>query len=198
VTVDPVSGAHTTLIAGGGRALVDGVLAIQAPTRALYENRRQLVFGGLADPSDKSHAVVHFPDAAMLATLLGANLRRGRHVDELRDADAVGFVDANGQLVGTAPLASDGSARVRVPAQTPLAIGLYKGGSPLFVMSEEHQYGPGENISMGVAEDLFDHICAGCHGSVSGRELDVSVLPDALTGASQSLSAGASPTSVGK
>jgi hypothetical protein len=42
---------------------------------------------------------------------------------------------------------------------------------------------------MGVSEDLFDAVCGGCHGSVSGSELDVAVTPDALTGASESLSA---------
>jgi mono/diheme cytochrome c family protein len=31
---------------------------------------------------------------------------------------------------------------------------------------------------------LFDGMCAGCHGSVSGRELDVGVSVDVLTSAS--------------
>jgi hypothetical protein len=57
--------------------------------------------------------------------------------------------------------------------------------------------GPGENISIGVSEGMFDFVCAGCHGSVSGREIDVSVRPDALTGASVSDSQGATPTVVG-
>jgi hypothetical protein len=42
---------------------------------------------------------------------------------------------------------------------------------------------------MGVSEDLFDSVCGGCHGSVTGSELDVAVTPDALTGASESMSA---------
>ena len=64
-------------------------------------------------------------------------------------------------------------------------------------MGEEHQLGPGEQISMGVSEKLFDAVCGGCHGSVSGSELDVAVTPDALTGASQSASATATPVSIG-
>jgi hypothetical protein len=32
---------------------------------------------------------------------------------------------------------------------------------------------------------LFDGLCAGCHGSVSGRELDVGVRVDVLTSASR-------------
>ncbi|HET9991564.1 MAG TPA: hypothetical protein VFQ65_23705, partial [Kofleriaceae bacterium] len=74
-------------------------------------------------------------------------------------------------------------------------------------MSEEHQLGPGELISMGVREtttntagatvQLFDAVCGGCHGSVSGHELDVVVTPDALTGASQSISQLAQPANIG-
>jgi hypothetical protein len=64
-------------------------------------------------------------------------------------------------------------------------------------MGEEHQLGPGEEISMGISQTLFDAVCGGCHGSVTGHELDIAVTPDALTGASQSLSAGSAPTPVG-
>jgi mono/diheme cytochrome c family protein len=49
---------------------------------------------------------------------------------------------------------------------------------------------------MGVATVLFDAVCAGCHGSLSGRELDVMVTPDALTGASESIAQGQAPTNL--
>jgi hypothetical protein len=44
---------------------------------------------------------------------------------------------------------------------------------------------------------LFDAVCGGCHGSVSGHELDVIVTPDALTGASASASQNALPKNIG-
>ena len=44
---------------------------------------------------------------------------------------------------------------------------------------------------------LFDAVCGGCHGSVSGHELDIVVTPDALTGASQSISQLAQPDKLG-
>jgi hypothetical protein len=50
---------------------------------------------------------------------------------------------------------------------------------------------------MGVREVVFDRVCGGCHGSVTGREIDVGVSPDALTGASESLSRTAAPVPVG-
>ena len=72
-------------------------------------------------------------------------------------------------------------------------------------MQEEHQLGPGESIGMGVRQSIvnpagetvhvFDAVCGGCHGSVSGKELDVGVTADALTGASVSLSQTLDPVS---
>ena len=69
-------------------------------------------------------------------------------------------------------------------------------GDPVVTMREEHQLGPGENITFGIAQPLFDAVCGGCHGTVSGREIDVFVTPDALTGASRSLSQSADPASL--
>ena len=39
-----------------------------------------------------------------------------------------------------------------------------------------------------VPRRLFNGVCGGCHGSISGLETDVAVTADALTGASVSLS----------
>jgi hypothetical protein len=196
VALDPQTGGRTNILAGAG-AEVEAVVAYRQEERKLYYNRRQLVFGGFQDVSDMAHAVVHFLDAPVLATLLGANLRRGRHVDEFRNADQVVFLDAGGQEIGSAGLAGDGSVKVRFASRTPVLIGLRSGGGMIFRMTEEHQFGPGENISIGVPEALFNNACGGCHGSASGRELDISVRPDVLTGASQSQSKEASPTAIG-
>ena len=38
------------------------------------------------------------------------------------------------------------------------------------------------------ARAIFNGICGGCHGSLTGEELDVAVTPDSLTGASVSIS----------
>jgi hypothetical protein len=82
-----------------------------------------------------------------------------------------------------------------LPSLTPLILELVDGsGNKLFTMSEEDQLGPGERISRGVPQTFFNSVCAGCHGSVSGRELDVAIDPDALTGASVSLSRDSSKT----
>lgn len=214
VAVDPRRNSQRNLFSNAANR-VDAVLAYRTPAHELYLNRRQLVFGGGADLGDTGHAVLHLPDAPMTFTLLTANLRRGRPVDAFRTARFLAVysegncpsgpcaantngIYENRTLLGRAPLASDGSVRVRLPAQTGVVLELQDGnGNAVVKMTEEHQLGPAERISMGVKAGLFDAVCGGCHGSISGRELDIAVTPDALTGASASLSATADPAAIG-
>lgn len=216
VAVNPRDGSRRTLVDGGANAAVDAVLAIKRPVGKLYENRRQLVFGGTVDSGQGNRATVYFPDAPMVFTLLNANLRRGRPLETFSKAKKIAFyredpapagttsgtgpggIFQSRQPLGSANLASDGSARVSVPAGAGVILELQDGsGKPLITMGEEHQLGPGEVISLGIRRELFDAVCGGCHGSVSGSELDVVVTPDALTGASESLSKSSSPAQIG-
>ncbi|MEJ7600735.1 MAG: hypothetical protein WKG01_22715 [Kofleriaceae bacterium] len=215
VAVSPRGGNSRNLFNNpNGRVRVDAVLAYKYPARKLYENRRQLVFGGFADPGDASRAVLHMPDAPMVFTLLVANLRRGRPLEEFGAARFLAVYSegmcgatctpgGNGifesrSLLGKAPLASDGSVKVSLPAGQGVVFELQDGsGNAIIKMSEEHQLGPGERVSMGVSRNLHNAVCGGCHGSITGRELDIAITPDALTGASASASASASPLSLG-
>ncbi len=208
VMVDPRTQQRSPLLTGGADAQVDAVLAYKHPPRQLYANRRQLVFGGKASGGDEG--VLHMPDAPMTFTMLVANLRRGRPVDEFGAArflsvfsegtcptancTAPGGLFESRTLLGRAPLSADGSVKVILPSSQGLVFQLEDGdGNIIVTMGEEHQIGPGEEISMGVSRQLFNGICGGCHGSISARELDVAVTPDALTGASQSLSLTTNP-----
>src|SRR5690606_21616607 len=156
-----------TLITGGGGVQVDAVLAYKYPARKLYDNRRQLVFGGDAANDDPSRAIVHMPDAPVVFTLLTDNLRRRRPVDAFRAARSLAVYEelpctgactpnTNGifqmrTLLGKADLRSDGSVRVSVPSGRGVILELQDGsGNPVVTMTEEHQLGPGERISMGV------------------------------------------------
>jgi WD40-like Beta Propeller Repeat len=215
VAFNPRTGAQRAMFTnGGGRTRVDAVLAYKYPPRTLYENRRQLVFGGNAG-GDPGHAVLHMPDAPLVFTLLTANLRRGRPVFAFRNARFLAAyseglcpvgtcnrppngIYENRTLLGSARLADDGSVRVQLPSGTGVVLELQDGNhNPIVKMTEEHQMGPGEQISMGIVQPLFNAVCAGCHGSISGHETDVGVTPDALTGASQSQSATATPAPIG-
>ncbi|HLU68236.1 MAG TPA: hypothetical protein VKZ63_18255 [Kofleriaceae bacterium] len=216
VALDPLTGDRQVVLSSPGEALVEAVLALKYPARELYRNRRQLVFGGRSDAAlaGDGQAVIHFPDAPLIFTLLNANLRRGRPVDLFRGATQIaiysegaapsgttsgnlGEIYQDRELLGTARLADDGSAKVRVPAGQGVILELQDGsGNPIVTMREEHQLGPGEVITFGIVEPLFDAVCGGCHGTVSGREIEVFVTPDALTGASRSLSVDADPQAI--
>lgn len=216
VAINPLTRARTALLdVNPGTAQVDAVLALKHPPRKLYENRRQLVFGGTVDTDLGDRATMYMPDAPMVFTLFNANLRRGRPVAAFdkaarlavyrEGAAPAGTTSGSGpggifqlrEMLGTANLASDGSVRVGLPARAGVILELQdSSGRPLITMGEEHQLGPGEVISLGIRRELFDAVCGGCHGSVSGSELDVVVTPDALTGASESLSKNASPTQI--
>jgi hypothetical protein len=204
-----VGGRPRTLLPGGSQSLVEPALGYRRSSRLLFRNLPQLVFGGHG-PEAGDQATVHFPDLPMLATLLGANLRRGRNVAAMDKATALKVYEVrpppssapdtrlvmgpervftDRHALGTAPLERDGSVKALLPTRKPLIFELVDGkGQALFTMTEEHQLGPGESISPGVSRRLFNGVCAGCHGSVSGSELDIAVTPDALTSASVSVS----------
>jgi hypothetical protein len=218
VVLDPKDGSRAPLVAfsGGGKSHLEAVLAYKREPRPLFNNLTQLVFGGHVDPTDPTHGTVHYPDLPMLGTLLAANLRTGRFVANYRGAQEVVIyqdlsppsdpaqamamlqgsekVYQNRMELGRAALASDGSVQLRLPSLTPLIVELQQSGKPIFTMSEEDQLGPGEHISRGVPQPFFNSVCGGCHGSVGGRELDIAINPDALTGASVSLSRDPSKT----
>ena len=207
VMVDPRTQQRSPLLTGGGGgdAQVDAVLAYKHPPRQLYANRRQLVFGGRNNGEDG--AILHLPDAPMTFTMLVANLRRGRPVEQFDAArflavysegtcptsncTAPGGLFESRALLGRAPLEADGSVKIFVPSGQGVVMELQDGdGNQVAIMGEEHQFGRGEEVSMGVSRALFDGVCGGCHGSISAQELDVAVTPDALTGASASRSFG--------
>jgi hypothetical protein len=215
VVVDERTGARRMLLAGQSASLVEAAVGFKRSGRLLFRNTPQLVFGGVGRGSGDEQATVHFPDLPMLATLLDANLRRGRNVEALSAARFLAVYEAAApttatpdastlmgpervftqrQLLGVAPLEVDGSVKVLLPSRRALVLELQDGNRrPLFTMREEHQVGPGEVISPGVPRKLFDGVCGGCHGSVSGREPDVAVTADALTGATMSLSRDSAP-----
>jgi hypothetical protein len=215
VAVSPVDGTRRSLLSDGTLSYVEAALGYKRGETELFQNLPQLVFGGHSGAPDVgTNGVMHFPDVPVLATLLGANLRRGRDVSAF---DAVASLkvyqdmpppagsdptliptgkQAYSQLniLGSANLLSDHSLVALIPAGIPLILEFDdKSGNALFTMTEEHQVTQGEYITPGPPRAVFNNICGGCHGSISGSELDIAVSADALTGASVSLSRGAVP-----
>ncbi len=215
VAVDPQTGTSRPLASDGSLSYVEAALGYKRGETELFSNLPQLVFGGHAGQTDAgNNGIMHFPDVPVLATLLGANLRRGRDVAAFDGAASLKVYQdlpppassttsiiptgalAYSQLMprGSASLMGDHSLKALVPAGVPLILEFDDGnGKALFTMSEEHQVTAGEYITPGPQRALFNNICGGCHGSLSGSELDVAVSADALTGASISQSRYADP-----
>lgn len=123
--------------------------------------------------------------------------------DDLAVADVAkddfGSVFVSYRALGQVALEEDGSTKLRVPGGHPLLLRLtdekgraleFESGAPFegeMVQREQMQLYPGERANQSFPRALFDGLCAGCHGSVSGHELDIAVDVDALTGASETL-----------
>jgi len=207
VAVNEQTGARRMLAGDGSLSYVEAALGYKRAEQLLFSNLPQLVFGGHMEDPGTPTATMHFPDASVLATLLGANLRRARNVADMDRATALKVYEeippasagaaASRNAVGTASFESDHSLKVIVPAGKPLILELIDGsGTPVLTMTESHQLRAGEYITPGPPRALFNSICGGCHGSLSGSELDVAVSPDALTGASISASRNQVPKSL--
>jgi hypothetical protein len=216
VAVNEHTGVKRTLLAGGSSSLVEAALGYKRSSRLLFSNVPQLVFGGYHDPQLNDGAVMHLPDAPVLATLLGANLREARNVMAMDKATALRVYEelpppsatpgnlmgaqqvyTNRMSLGQASFEADRSLKVFLPTRKPLILELVDGsGKPVLTMTEEHQMNPGEYITPGPPRAVFNAICGGCHGSLSGAELDASVSADALTGATVSMSRDIAPKSL--
>lgn len=104
--------------------------------------------------------------------------------------------------LGSARSAEDGSLRARVPAGVPLTLALTNADGDVLSFGdnapfsgamrqrEAFQVYPGERTRQSMPRGFFNGLCAGCHGSVSGDELDIGVRVDVLTSASRTLAEG--------
>jgi hypothetical protein len=104
--------------------------------------------------------------------------------------DAFGSVYIRRQQLGSASPLEDGSLHMQVPGGAPVVLEPYvqlakdTGIAPHHQL-EEMQFYPGEIVRQGFRRDLFNGVCASCHGAVSGYDADISANPDILTQASQ-------------
>lgn len=114
--------------------------------------------------------------------------------------DAFGQVFVNYRSLGSVSAFADNSLKFRIPGGTPVVLRVDDGGgtpltfpadNPLFtgelIQREQNQFYPGERLNQSFPRDLFNGVCGTCHGSVSGRELDVAVDVDILTRASATM-----------
>lgn len=109
--------------------------------------------------------------------------------------DDFGQVYVRRRLLGAPETYEDGSAAMRIRGGTPIVLEvlaqLAGDSAPVsHFQREEMQFYPGEVVRQGFRRELFDGLCGGCHGSVSGMENEVAVNPDILTQASDVIARG--------
>lgn len=119
--------------------------------------------------------------------------------------DSFGAFYSSYETLGWVPLYEDGSTSMRLPGGIPISFRMTDAeGAPLdmaegmpfdgpALQREHEQYYPGERIKRSIPRRFFNTTCGGCHGSISGRELDVSIDADVVTGASANLARGVAP-----
>jgi hypothetical protein len=104
-------------------------------------------------------------------------------------SDDYGQVYVRRRLLGIPTTNTDGSTSIRIRGGAPITLEMLTqldgDTAPVaHFQREEMQFYPGEVVRQGFRRDLFNGLCAGCHGSVSGKENDIAVNPDILTQAS--------------
>ncbi|HKO46887.1 MAG TPA: hypothetical protein VJV79_04150, partial [Polyangiaceae bacterium] len=114
-------------------------------------------------------------------------------------SDDYGKVYVRRGLLGSPTIYKDGSASVTIRGGIPLVLQarvvLAADSQPTdHFQREEMQFYPGEVVRQGFRSPLFNGLCAGCHGSLSGYETDISANPDILSQASSVLAKDKSPT----
>ena len=113
--------------------------------------------------------------------------------------DAFGQVYVKQRLIGTVPLASDGSAHFTLGGGIPISLKLQnttistQNKYPRLQL-EQMTFMPGETLNQSFQAQFFNGLCGQCHGAISGMPFDIQLQPDILTQASAVIAKGSTPT----
>jgi hypothetical protein len=221
--MDPVSGAKTKLLGNAGTAELEAVAVYPRVPKGIFPSALDEPNGHTTIVPNVKTADVTVLDMPLLASLLFQNTPTGRVIEQDLTSfdiyedlppdvtsfpssgvntatDAYGKVYVRRRQVGTVSLDVDGSARFVVPGGMPIVLHLAdtmeskKMGLPRW-QREAMTFVPGEVVHQAFPRTLFNGLCAGCHGSTTGRPLDAALNPDFLTQASGVVAANvATPT----
>jgi hypothetical protein len=183
--------ARETWLAAPGVSLRDAALV--APRPVEDDAHRPL-----AGP-DREDAHLAIRDAAVLEAIYGRPEPTGARplrgdlaaVRLIVPARTEGLLDApGGRLLAELPLAADGSAEIRIPARTAIALAwLDARGMVVGRQLDRWFYAQGgEVVPLGTNPATYPRACSSCHGSLDGApEVPVGDAPDVLSAASVTL-----------
>lgn len=217
------TGAKTKLIGEAGVAEVDAVGIYGRSSHGVFKSTLDEPNGHTQVVEGRSDAEVTVLDTPVLASLLFQNTPTGRvletgmtSIDVYEDmppppevasfaagganvvSDAHGRVYVRRRLIGNLPLATDGSTKMLLPGGLPIVLKLPEteqsrnAGLPRY-QRESMVFAPGEMSHQSFKADFFNNLCGNCHGSISGKAIDVAVRPDVLTQASSILARSIAP-----
>jgi hypothetical protein len=220
--MDPVTGAKTKLLGVAGAAEVEAVAVYARAPKGLFRSTLEEPNGHTHVDEGKSEADVYVLDSAALASLLFQNTPTGRTVEKLSSfelyedlppdngvtsfesggpnvvSDAFGKVYVRRRLIGNVPVATDSSTHFKLPGGLPFLFHLpdtddSRAKNIPRYQKETFVFYPGEVTHQSFRREFFNSLCGNCHGSVSGRPVDIAVRPDMLTQASDTVSRDAVP-----
>lgn len=214
VQIHAYTGARRPLLKTAGRSLVEVAAVYARYDHGTFISRVDEPNGAVVVEPGLRDAEVRVLDLPMIASLLFSNTRIGRTVvteakalgmleslpppndltsfaaadKTFSTSDEYGPLWVKRRLLGIQPTFDDASVGLHVPGGMPFVLALHKDTSGLGLIAtqkEELQLYPGERARTSFPQRLFNAQCGGCHGSVSGLEVDVHLQPDVLTSASQ-------------
>ncbi|MGO9833765.1 MAG: TolB family protein [Polyangiaceae bacterium] len=219
--LDPASGAKTRLLGNAGTAEVEAVAVYPRAPKGIFASALDEPNGHTTVIPDETTADVTVLDMTVLGSLLFQNTDTGRVLEpDLKSfdvyedlppdvtsfpssgtntaTDAYGKVYVRRRLRGTIPVADDGSAHFVIPGGMPMVLHLSNTSESQMLglprwQREEMTFVPGEQVHQGFPSVFFNGLCAGCHGSISGRPVDFALNPDFLTEASSVVAVGQPP-----
>ncbi len=224
--VDAGRGARTKLFGDAGFAEIDAVAVYGKAARGTFRSTFDEPNGKTRIFDNKSEADVTVLSMPILASLLFQNTPTGRILEsdakefeiyedmpppgDITSHDAAGaqsVSDPFGKVyvrrrsLGKVPIENDGSAHFQVPGGLPFVVKLPDTATSIErkwprTQREQMVFAPGEYAHQSFKPALFDGICAGCHGAVSGLSTDSAVRPDILTQASQVVARDSSPANL--
>jgi hypothetical protein len=219
--VNPNTGARTPFVSDATRDCLWPVAVYEKPNNGVFQSRQDEA-NAATSIGPGTNATVAVLDVGVLGSLLFQNTRSGRELlsvggfsvwedlpppPDVTDFasggsfvvnDAYGQVYARRQLLGDVPVLPDGSAVLTLPGGVPVNLEVKAklagdSGAVEHHQREEMQFYPGERAHQSFRRKFFNGLCGGCHGSVSGREMELAVKPDILTQASQVAARDAQP-----
>lgn len=227
-SLEPSSGQKTRLFGAPGVMDVDAVAVYGRASHGVFRSRLDEPNGHTVVKEGDTNAEILVLDVPMIASLVFQNTPTGRPIEtglksfdvyedlppepsvtsfanggQFVAMDEFGQLYVRRRLLGTVPLYADNSAKFKLPGGVPIVLSLgpsdQSKAAPLpRTQREAMSFYPGEYSHQSFQAKFFNGLCGQCHGATTGKQVDVAVRPDIITGASQIQARDQFPTDLNK